>query len=43
MVTKNQFRQAERDKLEVLKAKAILALRKARQELKKYDKTHGKS
>lgn len=47
MTTKKRFSQAQRDKLEMRKAKAILAVRKARLEvqeatsqLKKYDKTH---
>jgi len=47
MTTKKGFSQAQRDKLEMRKAKATLAVRKARQELleatsklKKYDKTH---
>jgi hypothetical protein len=42
MVTKNKkrFSQATRDKLVERKAKAILALRKARQTLREYDKTH---
>lgn len=40
MVTKKRFSQAQRDELVTRKAKAILALRKARQALGNYDKTH---
>lgn len=46
-VAKRKFSQAQRDKLEMRKAKAILAYRKAEEEvekakqaLRKYDKTH---
>jgi len=40
MVTKKRFSQAEWDKLTLRRAKAILALRKARAEIAKYEKTH---
>jgi hypothetical protein len=40
MVTKKRFSQAEWDRLVMRRAEAILALRKARQELKEYKKTH---
>lgn len=47
MITKTRFSQAQSDKLEMRKAKAILAVRKAQEELRKarqalreYDKTH---
>ena len=40
MTAKKQFRQAEYDRLVLARAKAILALRKARQKLNKYERTH---
>jgi len=40
MATKKRFSQVQRDKLVVRRAKAILGLRKARQALKEYDRTH---
>ena len=40
MKTKKKFSQAEWDKLVLCKAKAILALRKARQDAKEYERTH---
>jgi len=40
MVNKKKFSQAERDRLVTLKARATLALRKAREKLTEYDRTH---
>ena len=40
MATKKRFSQAEWDRIMLRRAKAILALRKARAELKEYDATH---
>jgi len=46
-IAKKKFSQAQRDRLEMRKAKAILAYRKSKEEveeakqaLKRYDKTH---
>lgn len=40
MVVKKRFSQAEYDKLVTRKARAVLAFRKAREELDRYVKTH---
>jgi hypothetical protein len=40
MATKKRFSQAQWDKLTLRRAKAILALRKARQDVQKYQGTH---